>query len=801
MAEAVGLAASAIAIIDLSAKVATLCFQYSTAVVNARADIIHLQSRLNDLDACLRGVHRILLGPNNQALAISRDLIDSLDGCKSELVQVQNRLDPGKARKTIRRLGLRALKWPFDGKEVSGIVANLERYKQTIILCLQVDQTTILLEIQQKFDSVSLQPCGDRPIARIPCFKVPFDRDPDFVDRPDITAWLQRQYTGSASRMALVGMGGFGKSQVTIQFAHHVHNESPQTSVYWVYASSKPRFEEAYRSIAEKLQLPRRNDPDVDVLGSVRDWLQTEEAGSWLMILDNVDDVSLFYSIHITGDKAVTGLADENTIARTGQLPLATYLPKSRNGTILVTSRSMDAAERLTGSHKAIYRVSTMDDTQGLQLFRNKLEGDFDKHAATDLLQALDYIPLAITQAAAYINRRAPRVSVKTYLDTFREGDKGKSNLLNRDAGDLRRDETVSNSVIITWQVTFEQIRRERSSAAKLLSFMSFFNPQGIPGFVLHNYDHDLTDEINGEAERTNFEDDLDTLHGYSLVSVTATEDTYEMHSLVQFCTRVWISTTGNEGRWRQLFLDSMSKHFPDGNFENWLVCQMLLPHVEPMLGKEPPSEGLLAWAYLLTNSAWYMLTIGNDRIAEDLSKKAVDTRTKVLGEEHSDTLISMGNLASTYWCQGRWKEAEELQVGVLETMKKTLGEDHPYTLTSMGNLASTYWNQGRWKEAEELQVGVLETMKKTLGEDHPYALTSMDNLASTYQGQGRWKEAGELQIGVLEAMKKTLGEDHPYTLTSMGNLASTYWNQGRWKEAEELQLSRGKTTAGLKML
>ncbi|KAI3572984.1 P-loop containing nucleoside triphosphate hydrolase protein [Fusarium oxysporum f. sp. albedinis] len=473
MAEAVGLTASVVAIIDLSAKVATLCFQYSTAVGNARADIAHLQSRLNDLDTCLRGVHRVLYGPNNQALTISRELIDSLDGCK--------------ASKTMRRLGLRALKWPFDSKEVSGIVANLEHYKQTIMLSLQIDQTTILLDIQQKFDGVSLQSCRDRSIARIPCFNVPFDRDPDFVDRPDITTWLQSQYTGSASRIALVGMGGFGKSQAAIQFAHHIHGESPQTSVYWVHASSKPRFEEAYRAIAERLQLPMRNDPDIDVLRLVRDWLQTEEAGSWLMIWDNADDVNLFYPIHNSGDKAVTGFANENTIARTDQQPLAAYLPKRRNGTILITSRSMDAAERLTGSHKAIYSVPTMDDAQGLQLFQNKLD---------------DCIPLAITQAAAYINRRAPRVSVKTYLDTFQESDKKKGNLLNRDAGDLRRDETVSNSVVVTWQVTFEQIRRERPSAAKLLSFMSFFNPQGIPEFMLHDYVTDLTDHANRDTQQ-----------------------------------------------------------------------------------------------------------------------------------------------------------------------------------------------------------------------------------------------------------------------------------------------------------
>lgn len=44
---------------------------------------------------------------------------------------------------------------------------------------------------------------------------------------------------------------------------------------------------------------------------------------------------------------------------------------------------------------------------------------------------------------------------------------------------------------------------------------------------------------------------------------------------------------------------------------------------------------------------------------------------------------------------------------------KKALGEKHPSMLASMGNLASVYQEQGRWKEAEELWVQVLEIKKK----------------------------------------------------------------------------------------
>ena len=137
-----------------------------------------------------------------------------------------------------------------------------------------------------------------------------------------------------------------------------------------------------------------------------------------------------------------------------------------------------------------------------------------------DLIRALDFVPLAVNQAAAYINRRAPRVSVHSYLQNFLDSERRKSSLLGSDFGDLRRREDVSNSVVVTWQITFEQIRQERPSASQLLSLMSLFQSQNIPEFMLNDYTEEAVDKEDGEAKVEGFEDDLDVLRGYSLVNI-----------------------------------------------------------------------------------------------------------------------------------------------------------------------------------------------------------------------------------------------------------------------------------------
>jgi Tetratricopeptide repeat len=73
------------------------------------------------------------------------------------------------------------------------------------------------------------------------------------------------------------------------------------------------------------------------------------------------------------------------------------------------------------------------------------------------------------------------------------------------------------------------------------------------------------------------------------------------------------------------------------------------------------------------------------------LEQLVVGTRTRTIGPKNPSTLRSMGNLASTYRKQGRWKKAEKLQEQVIETSIRVLGQEHLDTLASIGNLALIY--------------------------------------------------------------------------------------------------------------
>ena len=143
MAE-LGVAASVIAVVDLAVKVASLCLEYSSAVKNARSDIERLRKHTDSLKTTAEGAQKLLQGPHGGRLETSQNLKEALDNTRSQLGDVAAKLEAklqGRTRRAMRCLGLRALKWPFESKDVDKIIANLQRDQASFSAALQIDQT------------------------------------------------------------------------------------------------------------------------------------------------------------------------------------------------------------------------------------------------------------------------------------------------------------------------------------------------------------------------------------------------------------------------------------------------------------------------------------------------------------------------------------------------------------------------------------------------------------------------------------------------------------------------------------
>ena len=172
---------------------------------------------------------------------------------------------------------------------------------------------------------------------------------------------------------------------------------------------------------------------------------------------------------------------------------------------------------------------------------------------------------------------------------------------------------------------------------------------------------------------------------------------------------------------------------------------------------------------------------------ADKLLTKSLEISRRELGEEHPQTLTIMSGLGRLYMLQGKLAEAEPLYVKVLDGRRRVMGEQHQDTLESMDALASLYWRQGRYAQAEPVRAKVVELQRRVLGDQHPATLTSMNNLALLSSYQGKHAEAESQFIHLLEIMRRVLGEEHLETMIAAGNLGIVHYRQGRYGEAETL--------------
>lgn len=760
----VGIVANIIQLVDFGSRILRRLEEYQSKFGDIPEAFRHIKAELPVLVDALQQTQSAI-DAGSMRDESKKALLPAVEGCGVQIKLLDEVIAlalPVSSDSWIRRGGKAFRSLRYDAK-VERITAVIRGYIQTLTY----------------HAAASLRPLADQTLPRsTPSSTVPFRRDPYFVDRP-VLAEVNCRSQQPASRLALVGLGGVGKSQLAVEYSYRIREKSPNTWVFWVHASCTARFIEGYRKIAERAKLPRWDQPDVDILMLVYSWLCDEANGRWLMVIDNADDEEVFTC------RSAGGRGNQDQFASKAAPTLLDSIPQSTNGSILITSRSRDVAFRLTGDYADIIRVRPMDQAHALTLLQTQLKGslgqdDAEQEDATALVEELDYMPLAISQAAAYISQRAPRATVSKYLQDLRKGDRDRAKLLQIDLGDTRRDGTASNSIIATWQISFEHIRRERPSATRLLSLMSLFNRQGIPESLLGGrYNESGVDDAD-------FEDDLNMLLSFSLVATDVDRRHFQMHRLVQFSTTKWLMLQGDLEDWKEKYVTLIDENYPDSEDENWKASQALFPHAQSAALCRPTSNAALAaWASLLSKAMVYAYEMGYYQTAQEMGRCALEARETTLGAEHAYTLSSASTLAVALRIGGKYEEAELMFRRALQGREKVLGPEDPLTLSDLNSLGLVLSERGNYEEAEYIHRKALKAQEKVLGLEHQSTLQSVGDLGALLTKRGSYKEAELMHRRALQVEERVFGLEHKSTLASMDNLGLALGKQDKLNEAE----------------
>ena len=198
---------------------------------------------------------------------------------------------------------------------------------------------------------------------------------------------------------------------------------------------------------------------------------------------------------------------------------------------MLITTRNRLVGEDLAPEGSCV-EVQQFAPQEASSLLYSEIKRDLvapEVSGVDPLVDILGYIPLAITQAAAFIKRN--KLTVLDYLASMKKDAQNQADHLTYDLRDHRRSGAYPNSVFRTWKLSFDQILKEDDKAASLLSLMAMLAPERIPRELLRK-------TMRGDIE---FLQATGTLHAFALIDSEIGELFYAMHPFVRASVHYWL--------------------------------------------------------------------------------------------------------------------------------------------------------------------------------------------------------------------------------------------------------------------
>ncbi|KAH7201437.1 hypothetical protein DER44DRAFT_443222 [Fusarium oxysporum] len=477
-------------------------------------------------------------------------------------------------------------------------------------------------------------------------FRVPFPKNDLFVGRDDVLARLQRLlFQEGCRKVALVGLGGIGKTQVALQIAYWIKEAKKDYSVFWVPALSRASFEQACMQIIDACGIPITDNSDA--IETFRQHLSSKRAGKWLLVIDNADDTPT----------VMGSVGAGSGIYRS--------LPQSDEGRILFTTRDRKMAVSVAGRN--IVEVPAMSLDEARSYFQGAM---------------IQEVSSTITQAAAYLNEN--EISLMEYLQLFENTDRDRIELLSAKFQDDTRYEQSQDPVATTWFISFNQIRKADELASRILMFLAYVEPKSVPQSMLPE----------GESQQR-LTRALGTLCGYRFLDRRRSSKVFDMHSLVHMAIRSWVVENDSEKEQSDAAIARLREVFPTDDWENRDLWRQYLPHAIKLLrcadgewSKELCKLGFRVGRCLLVD--------GRVTEAVKLLEHVVKVQETTLAENHLSLLASQHALAGVYEANGQIKEAMKLLEHVVNVRETTLAENHPDRLASQHALAGVYRPTGR---------------------------------------------------------------------------------------------------------
>lgn len=571
--------------------------------------------------------------------------------------------------------------------------------------------------------------------------KVP-QRNRNFTGREVLLLRLHAGVTSNVTAVvphALHGIGGVGKTQLAIEYAHRFGAE--YDLVWWIPADQPMLVRSSLAALAPHLGLP---SPDVtgivDAASAVLDALRRGEPyRNWLLIFDNAD------------------------------LPqdIKDVVPQGP-GHVLITSRNPAWQDFYETVQVDVFTREESIEFLGKRVPRAAPE------EADRLAEELGDLPLALEQAGAL--QAETGMSMREYLLLLRERT---AQLL-----DANKSSYYPLSLTAAWALSVSQLSENLPEALELLRCCAFFGPEPIPRDVFG----ELSEEYAAGSRLAELLADpirlskvIRILGRYALARIDSESRTIQVHRLVQALLRDELGLEQQAALQHEvhLLLAAAAPGKPDET-ANWRSYVELLGHVTPAAIE-------VCQVPLIRNFALdvlrFLFSAGNFEPARDLSQRFLIRWREDSGDDDASVLSAQANLALALRELGKYHEAYDLNRATLTRMQAVLGQDDEETLWMINSHGADFRARGDFAGALRHDEDSLRRHEKKFGPNHRRTLLAIHNLAIDYLLLGDYDRALQLQQKSFAGHRR-IGSIKTSILASWNGMARIVRLQGNYFEA-----------------
>jgi tetratricopeptide (TPR) repeat protein len=502
-------------------------------------------------------------------------------------------------------------------------------------------------------------------------------RNPGFTGRQELLRAIRAALVSGerAVVQALHGMGGVGKTQLAIEYAHRYSEE--YEVIWWLNAENSSALGEQFSALAAELECSAPDTPLDSMRRAVL--MALHQRGRYLLIVDNAnnpEDISIW-------------------------LPGGT-------GHVLITSRAHSWHE-----FAVPVEVDVLARVESVAILRNRVHG-LSLAGAEKVAEAVGDLPLAVAQAAGYMADTG--IPFGEYVRLLRD-----HAIKILDQG---RPATYRASLTVVTQLAFEQLRKNDQASAQIAAICAFMAPEIIPTEWFTRAANFLPNHLEEKVSNTiSWRQMINQLRSSAVVRLDS--DGLLMHRLTQSIIRSHLPSKAAAFA-REAAENILSVNIPHRELRSdWHSWARVLPH---LLVLEP---AILDSAHLrhFATGAWYLHQRGETRHAHNLVHQLYGQWQGATGKDQPGTLHTVNNLTIALYGLGEYATARDLDEDTLRRLRRLLGEDHPDTLRAASNLAGCLYIMKEYQAAKDLHEDTLSRQRRILGADHPDTQRSARNL------------------------------------------------------------------------